>query len=143
MTTSTLLKVFLTTEVCWPGCPLTLPHPALLSTPLPPSPLCFPPPEGVVAAGHPCTSVGRGVGRERKRGGGQIAQGRLCPLSLSPPPPCSSHLWQEKSCFPMLFQPGPRFKNIPAPHASLSILRGPLPLSLLRVAKVWSPSSLG
>ena len=80
-----------------PGDPLTLLPPF---TPPPPFPLT-PPARGVGAAGHPCGSAGGGwEGGRGREGGGQIAKGQTMP-SL-PPPPCSSHIWQEKSCFPML-----------------------------------------
>ena len=79
-------------------------HSKWLNAPLAKIPGATPPPstKGGWGRGSPLyLGLGGGLGRRGKgRGGGADSQGQTMP-SL-PPPPCSSHIWLEKSCFPML-----------------------------------------
>ena len=74
---------------------------------------------------------------KRRGRGGQRARGRQCPLF--PHLPALATSGRTNLAFPCCPTHSWAFKNIPAIHASLSILRGSLPPSL-RVAKALLPS---
>ena len=135
MTLSTLLKVFLTTASVvarlsfHPPPPFTSPHPSSPTLPA----------RGVGAAGHLCTSVWGGWegGEWESGGGGQIARGRQCPLSLHLPALSSSGRKNLAFHASPLMAGHSRIFLLPT---LLSLSSVALFLSLRRVAKASPPS---